>query len=216
MNEPTNNRMRYRSRALIICALALVLGASQLHAQSPEPTATPAPIETPFALPTLPPQTIRPLETPSASESASALVMLGAVLTPLLIAALAILFVWLWRQRVAQQAASPYLEHLATGKKFYLTRETQTLGRASDCQIKIGKQLAGADTLSLRHARLFQRGARWMVADGERDELPSLNGIAVNDKRTLENYLDDGDVITFGEMQFRFHLPAPRASGAAR
>lgn len=212
--------MSYRLLVSSICAglvALLTLSANHLYAQSPEATPTPLLTETPLALPTLPPQTIRPLETTSAPAASATLVMLGAVLTPILVAALVLLVAWLWwRRRAAQRASAPYLEHLASGKKFYLTRATQTLGRANDCALKIAKHLAGADTVSLRHARLFQRGARWVVADGERDELPSLNGITVNGKRTLENYLDDGAVITFGEMQFRFHLAPPRASGAAQ
>lgn len=175
------------------------------------------PTETPPPFPTLPPQTIRPIEPVSTLQTDATLVMLSAVLLPILLIALLALLGWLWlRQRAAHPEGTPYLEHLATGKKFHLTRETQMLGRASDCQLKIAKNLAGADTLSLRHARLFQHGTRWLVADGERDELPSLNGITVNGKRTLENYLNDGDVITFGEMQFRFHQPAPHAPGETR
>ncbi|MBM3128798.1 MAG: FHA domain-containing protein [Chloroflexi bacterium] len=198
--------------------LALCLSGVQAQ-PPPEATLTPAPSETPPLLPTLPPQSIRPTEPAHAQEQTIAsLVMIGAISAPILLATLLVAVTWLWFNRqAARRELLPCLELDATGKKFYLARDLQMLGRAADCHLKIAQNLPGADTLSLRHARVYKRGARWVVADGERDELPSLNGITVNGKRTLENYLNAGDVITFGEMKFRFHLSgSPPPNGGAR
>jgi len=116
--------------------------------------------------------------------------------------------VWfMWQRRRARLATLPYLELEPGGKRFYLTRPVQTLGRASDCHIKIRANLPNADTVSEYHARLLQRNGRWVVLDGTRNGTPSLNGITVNGKRTLANYLEDGDVLTCGALRFRFHLP---------
>ncbi len=117
-----------------------------------------------------------------------------------------------WQRRRARLATLPHLQVEPIGKKFYLTRSLQTLGRASDCHIRIHASLPGADTVSPHHARVLQRHGRWVVLDGTRDGMLSLNGITVNGKRTLANYLEDGDVITFGALRCRFHLP----SGATR
>jgi hypothetical protein len=202
--------MRHTLRACVIGALVAATLFAQsiptLQAQQPQATPTPAPLETP--LPTLPPQTIRPLESPGASDPTSMLVLVGILVVPLVVVALAGVLVWWWLGRAAPREARPYLELEATGKKFYLRHATQILGRAADCQLRVAANLPGADTVSLRHARVYARGARWVVADGEHDDLRSLNGITVNGKPTLENYLHDGDVMTFGEMKFRFHLPA--------
>jgi pSer/pThr/pTyr-binding forkhead associated (FHA) protein len=81
------------------------------------------------------------------------------------------------------------------------------LGRASDCDLKIASSLPEADTVSPHHARIIKRDARWIVVDGLTDDQPSLNGIYVNGKRTLENYLDEDDELAFGALQFRFHVP---------
>ncbi|MCI0475604.1 MAG: FHA domain-containing protein [Anaerolineales bacterium] len=207
------------SVSVFVIFLALCFG--NVQAQQPlESTSTPVgPIPTP--LPTLPSQNIRPTEPANSQEQTIAsLVMIGAVSVPILLAALLGVIVWLnfWR-KTARLDTLPYLELETTGKKFYLARDTQILGRASDCQLKIAQNLPGADTVSYHHARLLTRNARWVVLDGASDEMPSLNGVIVNGKHTLENYLNEGDVITFGEMRFRFHFPALRSTahtGATR
>lgn len=123
---------------------------------------------------------------------------------------------WLvWQRRRARLATLPYLELEPLGTRFYLTRENQTLGRAHDCHIRISTKIPDADTVSSHHARLVQRHGRWVVLDGAGDATPALNGVTVNGKRTLANYLEDGDVLTFGALKFRFHLPTP-LPGATR
>ncbi|MCX7840254.1 MAG: FHA domain-containing protein [Anaerolineae bacterium] len=121
---------------------------------------------------------------------------------------------FVWQRRRAHRATLPYLELEPSGKRFYLAREIQTLGRARDCHIRIPTNIPNADTVSYHHARLVQRNGRWVVLDGTSDTMPSLNGVLVNGKRTPANYLEDGDVITFGALKFRFHLPS--SSGAKR
>jgi hypothetical protein len=204
------------SALALVLLLAPCLGSASA-AQAPEPTLTPTgaitplPLGTPPALPTLPPQSIRPTEPANSPEQTIAsLVTIGAIGAPILLGTLLVALAWLWYNRqLARRDISPYLEFEKTGKKFYLTRDAQTLGRASDCQIKIAANLPGADTVSYHHARLLKRDARWVVLDGGNDEMPSLNGVLVNGKRTIENYLNEGDVITFGEIKFRMHIPAP-------
>lgn len=122
---------------------------------------------------------------------------------------------FVWQRRRARLATLPYLELESLGKRFYLAREMQTLGRARDCHIRISANIPNADTVSYHHARILVRNGRWLVLDGASDALPSLNGITVNGKRTLANYLEPGDVITFGMLKFRFHLPPP-SQGATR
>lgn len=133
------------------------------------------------------------------------LILIASALTLVLVGASG----WLvWQRRRAHWATLPYLELEPIGKRFYLTRETQTLGRARDCHIRIPTNIPNADTISYHHARLVQRNGRWIVFDGTSDTMPSLNGVMVNGKRTPANYLEDGDVITFGALKFRFHLPS--------
>ncbi len=102
----------------------------------------------------------------------------------------------------------PVLEGITAPElKFYLDREQMTIGRASNCDFRIPERVSGTDAISRQHARFEKRGQRWAVIDGARDGELSTNGIFVNGKRTLENYLADDDEIGFGEMIFRFHAP---------
>lgn len=116
---------------------------------------------------------------------------------------------FVWQRRRAHLTTLPYLELQPSGKRFYLTREIHVLGRARDCHLRIGTNIPDADTVSYHHARILKRNGRWIVLDGASNGLVSLNGIRVNGKRTIANYLEDGDVITFGALKFRFHLPTP-------
>jgi pSer/pThr/pTyr-binding forkhead associated (FHA) protein len=121
---------------------------------------------------------------------------------------------WLvWQRRRAHRATLPYLELEPSGKRFYLARESQTLGRARDCQLRIRANIPNADTVSYHHARLLKRNGRWVVLDGASNGMPSLNGVRVNGKQTIANYLEDGDVVTFGALRFRFHLKPSQGAG---
>ena len=144
-----------------------------------------------------------------AAQQQPELAMAGAAGCLVILIALIVLVILLWlrRKQGTPPAAAPYLELESGGLRLYLTRDTLTLGRGSECDLRIAENLPGADTVSHRHARLEKRETRWVVTDGVSDDRPSTNGISVNGKRTLENYLYEGDGITFGEMKFRFHLP---------
>lgn len=136
------------------------------------------------------------------------------------VSALVLVFIgasgWLvWQRRRAHLTTLPYLELQPSGKRFYLARASHILGRARDCHIRISANIPDADTVSYHHARILKRNERWVVLDGTSNGMASLNGITVNGKRTLANYLEDGDVITFGALKFRFHLPAS-SQGAKR
>jgi hypothetical protein len=203
------------SASALILLLLFALCLDGVHAgQAPEPTITPVESATPPPLPTLPSQSIRPTEPANSQEQTIAsFVMIGAISAPILLATMLIVIAWLWFNRqTARRDTLPYLELDPSGKKFYLARDAQTLGRASDCHLKIAANLPGADTVSYHHARVLKRDPRWVVLDGISDEMPSLNGVSVNGKRTIENYLNEGDVITFGEMKFRLRIPTPSST----
>jgi hypothetical protein len=183
------------------------------------PTGTPPPTEPAIFMPT---PTTNPLEgIVRVAQTQPGLTIAGAAGCLVVLIALVILFILSWRRRKrgAPPLATPYLELESTGLRIYLKRDALTLGRASDCDLRIAENLPGADTVSHQHARFVKRDARWVVVDGIADDQPSTNGIYVNGKRTLENYLDEGDEIAFGELKFRFHIPTtglPVSQGDAR
>ena len=209
------------SSAVGILALLLMSSLSNVRAdETPEPTrtsptltamptGTPAPTESTPSAPT--PETTPFGEVEQTDQTPSSLVTAGAIACPVVLIGLLVslfLLFWLRRQRGAPPSPMPYLELESTGLQLYLKRDRLTLGRGSDCDLRITKNLPGADTVSHHHARLVNRDARWVVVDGVADDHPSTNGIYVNGKRTLENYLSDGDEIAFGELKFRFCVPA--------
>ncbi len=99
-----------------------------------------------------------------------------------------------------------------------LTRATTILGRGVDCHIRIADSVAGAETVAAQHARIEQRGAQWVIVDGDVTGKPSPQGILLQHRdddharRTLENYLEDGDTITCGAVTLHFYLPHPTAA----
>jgi len=102
-----------------------------------------------------------------------------------------------------------------------IAKESVTLGRAKDCDVQITDKmkLSNVDTISRHHARLEKRGERWVLIDGVAPGQPSANGVFVNDKRTRENFLIEGDVVRLGLVAFQFvtQLPQPNsAQGGAR
>ncbi len=202
----------------IVGMLALLLASSLSSVRADEtpeptrtlatPTGTPAPTEPATFTPA--PETTPFEESAQTTQTPSWLVIAGAIGCPVVLVGLLvslILLVWLRRQRSTPPTSAPYLEFEGTGLRLYLKRDRLTLGRGSDCDLRITKNLPGADTVSHHHARLVNRDARWTVVDGVADDQPAANGIYVNGKRTLENYLFEGDEIAFGELKFRFHIP---------
>lgn len=88
-----------------------------------------------------------------------------------------------------------------------LDKPTLTIGRASDNDIVITTPILNADTVSQHHARLRRDQEGYVVRD-----LGSKNGLAVNGRYTIENLLQDGDRLQFGEAEAIFHQPAGGAA----
>jgi sulfur carrier protein ThiS len=81
-----------------------------------------------------------------------------------------------------------------SGETFTPREGTTTIGRSPECGIFLDDV-----TVSRRHAKLEQRGARWVIADQG-----SLNGTFVNRERVEETVLEDGDEIQIGKYRLTF------------
>lgn len=79
-------------------------------------------------------------------------------------------------------------------KRFSLTKHTVTVGRAPQCDLQIVTHF-----VSREHARLTVSGGATLIED-----LGSRNGLFVNSVRVDRRRLQQGDVVTIGETQFRF------------
>jgi chromosome segregation ATPase len=97
---------------------------------------------------------------------------------------------------------------------FPLARRTR-IGRAPGCELQIDSQ-----SVSRNHAMIL-KGARELIVE----DLNSTNGLLVNGRKVTRHVLNDGDVLTVGEIQFRCVIrpkpgegsadPAPSGSHAA-
>jgi len=104
----------------------------------------------------------------------------------------------------ARRAGSQDAEHIATPalicltgdapKRFALTKKTVTVGRGPNCDLQIITHF-----VSREHARLTVSGGATLIED-----LGSRNGIFVNSVRVDRRHLQQGDLVTIGETQFRF------------
>lgn len=90
---------------------------------------------------------------------------------------------------------------------FTLDKPTLTIGRAPDNDIVIAAPVLNADTVSQHHVRLRRDQDGYVVRD-----LGSKNGLAVNGRQTIENLLQDGDRLQFGEAEAIFHQSAGGAA----
>jgi hypothetical protein len=82
---------------------------------------------------------------------------------------------------------------------FPLARRTR-IGRAPGCELQIDSQ-----SVSRNHAMIL-KGARELIVE----DLNSTNGVLVNGRKVNRHLLNDGDVLTVGEIQFRCVLkPKP-------
>lgn len=77
-----------------------------------------------------------------------------------------------------------------------LIQNEKMLGRSAENAICIPHK-----RLSRRHARLFPEGTAWFVED-----LNSTNGVFVNEKKVQRAQLNDGDIVKFGPLPFRYEL----------
>jgi predicted RNase H-like nuclease (RuvC/YqgF family) len=79
-------------------------------------------------------------------------------------------------------------------KRFALTKQTVTVGRGPHCDLQIITHF-----VSREHARLTVSGDATLIED-----LGSRNGVFVNSVRVDRRQLQQGDLVTIGETQFRF------------
>ena len=79
-------------------------------------------------------------------------------------------------------------------KRFPLTKKTMTVGRGPKCDLQILTHF-----VSREHARLSVTGGTVVIED-----LGSRNGVYVNAVRVDRHALQQGDLVTIGETQFRF------------
>jgi len=101
----------------------------------------------------------------------------------------------------------PYLETLDRTDEqleYVLSRKRIQVGTAAGNDIVIDGSFRGFETVSAKHAELRRD------ADGKSFLLVDLNsesGTFVNDARTGENLLAEGDQIRFGNVRFVFRVP---------
>ncbi len=96
----------------------------------------------------------------------------------------------------------PYLQSVAvpTAPPFVLRPEGVTIGRSAENDLVITEDMPGWETVSQRHASIYQQQGRWIIED-----LQSINGVYVNGRRTGHNRLRDGWRIGIGGVEFDFH-----------
>lgn len=82
-----------------------------------------------------------------------------------------------------------------------LTQPETTIGRAPANDLVIDEHFMDWQTVSREHARIERAGEDFIVVD-----MDSRNGVYVNGQRTGENLLREGDVVSFGRVQFVFRL----------
>ena len=103
-------------------------------------------------------------------------------------------------------ADTPYLESLdRVGEQleFVLARQRVVIGAAPGNDIVIDAAFKGSQTVSPQHAELRREpDGGFEIVDRE-----SENGTFVNEMRTGENILADGDLIRLGDVRFIFHVP---------
>ena len=93
--------------------------------------------------------------------------------------------------------AGPFLTD-PSGFEHRLTSQTETIGRAVECDIVIASK-----SVSREHTRLRRDGRHWFV-----DDLGSTNGTWLNGERVIGSLaLQDGDSLEVGGVTFIFHDP---------
>jgi len=92
-------------------------------------------------------------------------------------------------------------------RRFDLKPDGVTIGRAPENDLVITQDLAGWETISHHHARIYQQEGLWIIED-----LDSMNGIYVNERRTGRNLLRDGWRLGIGGVEFVFRADTGEAS----
>jgi len=106
-------------------------------------------------------------------------------------------------------ANTPYLETLDRTDEqleYVLSRETIAIGTAPGNDIVIDSEFKGWQTVSTQHAVLRREPEGFSIVDRD-----SANGTFVNEMRTGENILADGDTVRLGDVRFVFRVPHDEA-----
>jgi pSer/pThr/pTyr-binding forkhead associated (FHA) protein len=106
-------------------------------------------------------------------------------------------------------ADTPYLEtidRVDEQLEFVLSRQRVVIGTAPGNDIVIDAGFNGWQTVSPQHAELRREQDGFVIVDRD-----SESGTFVNDMRTGENILADGDLVRLGDVKFYFRVP--RAEG---
>jgi pSer/pThr/pTyr-binding forkhead associated (FHA) protein len=102
-------------------------------------------------------------------------------------------------------ADTPYLETLDRVDEqleFVLSRPRIVIGTAGGNDIVIDSAFNGYRTVSTVHAELRREQDGFVLIDRG-----SEHGTFVNEMRTGENILADGDVVRLGDVRFIFRIP---------
>jgi serine/threonine protein phosphatase PrpC len=154
--------------------------------------------------------TLSPSGPATARASDNWLLIAAICLVPPL--ALGLLFaLWgLWKRSAplpsstsAATPPSPCLESATCAggpRQFLLEPGGVTIGQAPENDIVIAQEFPGWQTVSRRHACIYQQTGRWIIED-----LGSMNGTYVNGRRTSRNLLRDCWRVGVGEVEFVFH-----------
>ncbi len=100
---------------------------------------------------------------------------------------------------------TPYLETLDRVDEqleFVLSRPRIAIGSAPGNDIVVDAAFKGWRTVSPQHAELRREQDGFVVVDRE-----SEHGTFVNEMRTGENILSDGDLLRLGDVRFTFRVP---------
>ncbi|HUP27557.1 MAG TPA: FHA domain-containing protein [Chloroflexia bacterium] len=100
----------------------------------------------------------------------------------------------------------PYLEtssRVDEQLEYVLSRPTVRIGTAAGSDIVVDSLFNGWQSVDPQHAELRREQDGFVIVD-----LGSQSGTFVNEMRTGENLLSDGDVIRVGDVQFIFRVPA--------
>jgi hypothetical protein len=103
------------------------------------------------------------------------------------------------------EANTPYLEtvdRVDEQLEFVLSRARVVMGAAAGNDIVVDAAFRGWQTVSPQHAELRREQDGFVIVDRD-----SENGTFVNDMRTGENILADGDLVRLGDVRFYFRVP---------